>query len=78
MSKKQSTQGLRQKLARLEEIAELLESNELEIERAIELYEEGVKLSNECYETLKNAELKIQTLYEASAKDEEEAKENED
>ena len=50
------------KLHRLEEIAEELESEDIGIENAIELYEEGIKLSKECIATLKNAELKITEL----------------
>lgn len=51
-----------QKLERLEEIAGLLDDDTLDIENAIEYYEEGVKLAAECLETLKEAELKISKL----------------
>ena len=50
------------KLNRLEEISSLLDSEDIGIEEAISLYEEGIKLSRECTATLKNAELKITEL----------------
>ncbi len=51
-------------LIKLEEISELLESEEVSLEDSIELYKEGMKLSKKCYETLKKAELKITKLNE--------------
>ncbi len=50
------------KLHRLEEISSLLDSEDIGIEEAISLYEEGIKLSRECTATLKSAELKITEL----------------
>ncbi len=49
-------------LRRLEEISNLLESDETELEEMISLYEEGTKLAKYCYDELKNAELKIEKL----------------
>jgi len=46
----------------LEEIANLLESDEIGLEDALQLYEEGINLSRECLTSLKNAELKITEL----------------
>ena len=53
-----------QSMLRLEEIVELLESGELPLEESMKLFEEGTKLSAECYETLKKAEQKITQLSE--------------
>ena len=50
------------KLHRLEEISSMLDTEEIGIEEAIELYEEGIQLSKECVSTLKKAELKITEL----------------
>jgi exodeoxyribonuclease VII small subunit len=61
MSKKNS-KNLEQSLSRLEEIANLLESDEIGLEDALQLYEEGINLSRECLTSLKNAELKITEL----------------
>lgn len=49
-------------LSRLEEIANLLESDDTGLEEALQLYEEGINLSKECLDSLKNAELKITEL----------------
>ena len=61
-SKKGNKNSFEIKLHRLEEIASKLDSEEIGIENAIALYEEGIKLSKECMETLKKAELKITEL----------------
>lgn len=59
-------------MLRLEEIVELLESGELPLEESMKLFEEGTKLSAECYETLKNAEQKITLLSETENKEDDE------
>lgn len=51
-----------QSLSRLEEIIESLEQGEVQLDNAIELYEEGIALSKECMEMLSKAELKIKKL----------------
>jgi len=50
------------KLERIEQISSLLEDPDLDLEQAIQLYEEGMKLSQECLSSLKHAELKITEL----------------
>lgn len=47
---------------RLQEIVELLSNEKLPLEESLKLYEEGIKLTNECYKTLKEAEQKITIL----------------
>lgn len=54
--------GFEANLARLEEISSMLEGNEIGLEEALSLYEEGIELSKKCIGTLKNAELKITEL----------------
>ena len=49
MSKKYS---FKQSMIRIDEILELLEKNEIELEEAIGLFEEGLKLVNECDQQL--------------------------
>ncbi len=49
-------------ILRLEEIVELLENGELSLEESMKLFEEGTKLSTECYEILNNAEQKIKSI----------------
>jgi exodeoxyribonuclease VII small subunit len=62
MSKKKSNVSFENKLARLEEITESLENNELGLEKSITLFEEGVALSKECLTILEKAELKVKIL----------------
>ena len=60
MSKK--NKSFETSLKRLQEISELLEGDDVSLEESIKLYEEGIKLSKECYSTLENAELKVDEL----------------
>jgi exodeoxyribonuclease VII small subunit len=46
----------------LEKIAEKLGSNEISLDEAVKLYEEGMHLSKYCAQTLENAKQKIETL----------------
>jgi len=62
MSKKKIKNNFEQDLSRLEEISRILEEDNVELEKAILLFEEGVKLSKTCLKTLKQAELKITEL----------------
>jgi exodeoxyribonuclease VII small subunit len=62
MAKKKQKHNFEKDLSRLEEISELLESNEIGLEDSISLYEEGIKLSKSCLTTLKKAELKVTKL----------------
>lgn len=62
MAKKKSVQSFEEKLLRLEEVSSLLEQEDLGLDKSIELFEEGVKLSKECLISLQNAELKIMEL----------------
>lgn len=49
-------------LKRLQEISDLLESDNTGLDDSIKLYEEGIELSKELYEKLNKAELKITEL----------------
>ncbi|MBE6782051.1 MAG: exodeoxyribonuclease VII small subunit [Ruminococcaceae bacterium] len=48
--------------AKLEEIAQKLNSNDISLDQAIALYEEGMKLTKFCTETLENAKQRIEVL----------------
>lgn len=48
-----------QAMKRLEEIVKLLEEGNLSLDEAIELYEEGVKLSRVCNNILKSVEKRV-------------------
>jgi exodeoxyribonuclease VII small subunit len=49
-------------LAALEKIVRELERGDLPLERSLELFEEGVRLSRECQERLNSAERRIELL----------------
>lgn len=52
----------KQSMSRLEEIIAALEKNEIELEDAIALFEEGLQLVNSCGSQLKNFENRVQEL----------------
>jgi exodeoxyribonuclease VII small subunit len=62
MKKKQEVNSFENNLNRLEEISEMLENETIGLDEALVLYEEGIKLSKVCMDSLKNAELKITEL----------------
>lgn len=62
MTKKKIKSNFEMDLSRLDEISRILEEDDVELEEAISLFEEGVKLSKSCLKTLKDAELKITEL----------------
>lgn len=49
-------------LQRLEDIVNQLEDESISLEKSIDLYEEGIKLSKICTETLEEAELRIKKV----------------
>jgi exodeoxyribonuclease VII small subunit len=49
-------------IKRLEEITEKLEQGDLTLEKALSLYEEGIKLTNKCSLLLDEAEGKIKII----------------
>ncbi|KAF5091041.1 exodeoxyribonuclease VII small subunit [Acetobacterium wieringae] len=60
---------LKTKMNRLEAIAELLEGDELEIEASMKLFEEGMKLINECNADLDTLEGKITIMIDGEEKE---------
>jgi exodeoxyribonuclease VII small subunit len=57
-----SAQTFEMQLASLERIVRELERGDLPLERSLELFEQGVKLSRECQERLNEAERRIEVL----------------
>ncbi|OGC50491.1 exodeoxyribonuclease VII small subunit [candidate division WWE3 bacterium RIFCSPHIGHO2_01_FULL_40_23] len=53
-------------LNRLKEITEELDKGDLELEEALKLYEEGVKLHKKCLSKLESAKLKFEELNKES------------
>lgn len=64
-------QTFEMKMTRLETIVKSLDEEEVSLEKSLELYQEGIKLSQECDNILKNAELKVEELNKDTDKDEE-------
>lgn len=64
--KKQNYESM---MGRLEEIVKNMENNELPLDDAIKNYEEGIKISNNLYKILNEAEGKIRILTEDGEKD---------
>jgi exodeoxyribonuclease VII small subunit len=62
MGKKTDKNSFESKLSRLEEISSLLEKDDIGLEEAINLYEEGIELSRNCISILNEAELKVTKL----------------
>lgn len=55
-----------EKLSRIEEIVQLLNSGNESLEKQIQIYEEGIKLINECREFLQTAEKKVININSAT------------
>ncbi|HBV22459.1 MAG TPA: exodeoxyribonuclease VII small subunit [Jeotgalicoccus sp.] len=64
-------QTFEMKMTRLETIVKSLDEEEVSLEKSLELYQEGIKLSQECDNILKNAELKVEELNKDTDNDEE-------
>ncbi|MEW5911126.1 MAG: exodeoxyribonuclease VII small subunit [Thermodesulfobacteriota bacterium] len=62
MAKAKKEPGFEQSLQRLEQIVDRLESDELELEESLALFEEGVKLAEACNRRLDEAEKKVSLL----------------
>ncbi len=54
---------------RLEEIVNVLESGDVPLEESIKLFEEGMKLSKKCSETLDKLEAKVKVILGKDGKD---------
>ena len=59
---KDKAPGFEETLGSLETIVAQLESGELPLERALELFEEGVNLTRSCQQQLEDAERKVEVL----------------
>jgi exodeoxyribonuclease VII small subunit len=62
MGAKKKSESFETHLGKLEEIVDDLESGDLELEAALQRYEEGVKRLKTCYELLSRAEQHVRKL----------------
>jgi exodeoxyribonuclease VII small subunit len=58
----QQTKSFEASLDSLEQIVRQLEEGDLPLERSLELFEQGIRLSRECQERLSQAERRIEIL----------------
>lgn len=70
MAKKQT---FRNAMERLDEIVSGLEKNEMELEEAIQLFEEGLKLLQSCDQQLKDFEERVNTLLNSYQEEQQDA-----
>lgn len=61
-----------EKMKELETVVAGLEKGDLELDKAIEMFESGIRISKECNKKLEEAERKINILVEKDGKLEEE------
>jgi exodeoxyribonuclease VII small subunit len=57
--------GFEESLKRLEAIVEQLETGQLSLEEALQIFEEGVKLAVSCQQDLRKADGKVQRLIQS-------------
>ncbi|HNP37339.1 MAG TPA: exodeoxyribonuclease VII small subunit [Woeseiaceae bacterium] len=62
--------NLEKSLADLETLVEELESGDLPLEKAMQKFEEGIKLTRGCQAALKDAEQKVEILLKSAGGDE--------
>ena len=68
MAKKERL-GFEEALKRLETVVEKLNNEDISLEESVDLYEEGIKLSKICTETLESAALKIEQIDQDNGKE---------
>lgn len=58
------TYPFEESLSRLEQLVQKMESGELSLEESLKTFEEGIRLTRECQQALKEAEQKVNLLIE--------------
>jgi exodeoxyribonuclease VII small subunit len=66
---RKKTLDLEKTIGDLEALVEQLESGELTLDKSLEQFEKGVKLSRDCQAALTEAEQKVQILIDSELKD---------
>jgi|TARA_B110000263_G_C15229061_1_gene473696 exodeoxyribonuclease VII small subunit len=64
MAKKDTNYPFEASLARLEALVTQMENGDLTLEASLKTFEEGIKLTRECQQALKEAEQKVTLLME--------------
>ncbi|EOW0831464.1 exodeoxyribonuclease VII small subunit [Staphylococcus aureus] len=63
------TQSFEEMMQELEQIVQKLDNETVSLEKSLDLYQRGMKLSAACDTTLKNAEKKVNDLIKEEAED---------
>jgi len=69
MTAKKETITFETQLQQLEQLVEQLERGDLPLESSLQAFEQGIKLSRQCYDKLNKAEQKVQVLIEKNGLD---------
>ena len=62
MAKKKSAIDFEQSLQTLEQLVESMEAGDMTLEKSLEAFEQGIKLTKECQQALREAEQKVEIL----------------
>lgn len=62
MAKKKSAIDFEQSLQTLEQLVESMEGGDMTLEKSLEAFEQGIKLTKECQQALREAEQKVEIL----------------
>lgn len=62
MARKKTAIDFEKSLQTLENLVESMESGEMTLEKSLEAFEQGIKLTKECQQALKEAEQKVEIL----------------
>lgn len=54
--------SLEKNIKRIEEIVELLENSDVDIDKALKLFEEGINISHKCHQRLEELENRVRLL----------------
>jgi exodeoxyribonuclease VII small subunit len=62
MAKKKTALDFEQSLHTLEQLVESMEGGDMTLEKSLEAFEQGIKLTKECQQALREAEQKVEIL----------------
>ena len=62
LTESNKTINFEKKINALEKIVDDMESGSLSLEDSLKFFEDGIKITRECQQALKDAELKVETL----------------
>lgn len=69
MAKKKSAVDFEQSLQTLEQLVESMESGDMTLEKSLEAFEQGIRLTRDCQQALMEAEQKVAVLISRNGED---------